>query len=144
MRFYQGQFTASVADFSKAAQFASPSLYRIRILLLYIAQARSGNNAQDDLSKATKGFNLEEWPGPVVSMYLGKAPKRTVFDAAVDIDPKKQCEKQCQAYFYVGQQLLIRENRDGATKMFRDAVATNASALFEYEGSRAELKRLGN
>jgi tetratricopeptide (TPR) repeat protein len=142
VRFYLGQFPAAATDLSKAVQFGPPNLYRI--LFLYLAQARSGNSAQDNLSNATAGFDLEDWPGPIVSMYLGKAAERAVFDAAVDVDPKKQQEKKCQAYFYVGQQLLLQENKHEATKMFREAVGTNASGLFEYEGSRTELKRLGN
>ena len=142
MRFYQGQFGAAVPDFSQAVKFAPTNLYRI--LLLYLAQARSGSHVQDDLAQATVGLDLKEWPGPIVSMYLGKLPEHVVFNAIVDIDPAKERQKRCQAYFYVGQQLLIRQNNSEAAKMFRETLATNATVLFEHEAAQAELKNLGN
>jgi tetratricopeptide (TPR) repeat protein len=142
IRFYQGQFTAAVPDFSQAVGFAPTNLYRI--LLLYLAQARAGRNAQDDLARATIGLDLKEWPGPIVHMYLGKVTDDTVFDAVIDIDPAKQRQKRCQAYFYVGQQLLIRHNNGEAAKMFRETLATKATVLFEHEAAQAELKHLGN
>jgi len=77
-------------------------------------------------------------------MYLGKIPDQVVFDAVADADPIRERQKRCQAYFYVAQRLLIRQNNSEAAKMFRETVATNASTLFEYEGARIELEHLGN
>jgi lipoprotein NlpI len=77
-------------------------------------------------------------------MYLGKVPEHVVFDAVADADPARQRQKRCQAHFYVGQQLLIRQNNSQAAKMFRESLATNVSVLFEYEGAQAELKHLEN
>ena len=142
VRFYQGQFSAAVPDLSRAVGFAPTNLYRI--LLLYLARARAGSHAQEDLAQATVNLDLKEWPGPVVSMYLGKVSEHAIFEAVADADPTKQRQKRCQAYFYVGQQLLIRQNNGDAAKMFRETVATNASTLFEFEGAQAELKHLRN
>jgi tetratricopeptide (TPR) repeat protein len=142
VRFHQGQFTAAVPDFSKAVELTPTNLYRI--LLLYLAQARGGSDAPDRLEQATVGLDLQEWPGPIVSMYLGKLPEQAVFDAVVDADPTRERQKRCQAYFYIGQRLLIRQNKDDAAKMFRETVATDASTLFEYEVAQVELKQLGN
>src|SRR5262244_3212742 len=142
VRFYQGQFAAAVPDFSQAVKLTPTNLFRI--LLLYLAQARAGGHAQDDLAQATMGLDLKEWPGPIVSMYLGKVPEQAVFDAVADADPNRQRQKRCQAYFYVGQQMLIGQKNGEAAKMFRETVATNAPNLLEYEGAHAELKHLGN
>jgi tetratricopeptide (TPR) repeat protein len=141
VRFYQGQFTAAVTDFSKALEFTPTNLYRI--LLLYLAQARSGRDAQDGLEQATAGIDLKQWPGPIVSMYLGKIPEHVVFAAVPDVDPIRERQKRCQAYFYVGQRLLIQQNHREAAKMFRETLVTNASTLFEYEGAQIELNHLG-
>jgi hypothetical protein len=100
-----------------------------RILLLYVAQARAGSDTQNGLEQATMGLDLMEWPGPIVSMYLGKVPDHIVFDAVADADPIRERQKRCQAYFYVGQRLLIRQKNSEAAKMFRQTVATNASTL---------------
>jgi tetratricopeptide (TPR) repeat protein len=142
VRFYQGQFTAAIPDLAYAVQFDPANLYRL--LLLYLARARAGNLDQEGLSEATKGLDLKEWPGPIVSMYLGKLPEHAIFEAVADADPAKQRKKRCQAHFYIGQQLLIRQESNEAAKMFRETLATKASALFEYEAAQAELTRLGN
>jgi tetratricopeptide (TPR) repeat protein len=142
VRFYQGQFAAAVPDFTQALEFDRANLYRI--LLLYLARARAGNPDQERLSEATKGLDLKEWPGPIVSMYLGKVAGRSIFDAVADADPAKERKKRCQAHFYIGQQLLMRQNSNEAVKMFRETLATEVSALFEYEAAQAELKRIGN
>jgi lipoprotein NlpI len=140
--FFQGQFTAAVPDFSEAVRFAPNNPYRI--LLLYIAQARAGNHGREALAHAAQGLDLAKWPGPVVSMYLGKVPEQVVLDSVAEADVTERPQRRCQAYFYIGQQLLIRQRNNEAAKMFRETVATNASALFEYEAAQAELRRLGN
>ena len=142
VRFFQGQFAAAVPDFSEALRFAPNNPYRI--LLLYLAQARAGSHGRDALAHAVRGLDLAKWPGPIVSMYLGKVPEQAVLDSVAEADATERRQRRCQAYFYLGQQLLIRQQTNEAAKMFRETVATNASALFEYEAAHAELKRLGN
>jgi tetratricopeptide (TPR) repeat protein len=142
VRFYQGQFTTAIPDFTQALEFDPANLYRV--LLLYLARARAGSPDQERLSETAKGLDLKEWPGPIVSMYLGKLPEHAVLDAVADADPGRQRKKRCQAHFYIGQQLLIRQNSNEAAKMFRETLATKVSALFEYEAAQAELRRLEN
>ncbi len=142
VRFYQAQFSPAASDFSQSLQFAPKNMYSL--LLLYLAQARAGTDAQDRLAQATAGLDLKEWPGPIVSLYLDKVPEEVVFDAVTDSDPIRQRQKRCQAHFYVGQRLLIRQNNGEAAKMFREAVATEASTLLEYQGAQIELKHLEN
>jgi lipoprotein NlpI len=138
VRFYQGQFAAAVPDFFKATEFTPGNLYPI--LLLYLSQARAGEQAQGGLAEATAGLELEEWPGLIVSMYLDKLPEHVVLDSVAGANETRRC----QAYFYLGQHFLMRQNNSEAAGMFRKAVATNASNLFEHEAAQAELNRLGN
>jgi lipoprotein NlpI len=141
-RFFQGRFSAAVPDLSEALRFAPNNLYRM--LLLYLAQARAGNHGRETLAQAAQGVDLAKWPGPIVSMYLGDVPEQRVLDSATNADVAERPQRRCQAYFYVGQQLMIRQQSVEAARMFRETLATNASALFEFEAAQAELKRLGN
>jgi lipoprotein NlpI len=141
-RFLQGQFSAALPDLSEAVKFAPDDLHRI--LLHYLAQVRAGNHGRDALAHATQGLDLAKWPGPIVSMYLGKVPAEGVLDSLADANATERLHRRCQAYFYLGQQMLIRHQRNEAAKMFRETVATSSRTLFEYEAARAELKRLGN
>jgi lipoprotein NlpI len=63
--------------------------------------------------------------------------------AADDSNPKRQREKKCEAYFYIGQLLLTQGKKNEALKMLRAAAATNVTDFVEYEGAKVELKRLG-
>jgi lipoprotein NlpI len=139
VRFYQGRFAEAAPDFAHALRFAPSNLYLV--LLHYLSEARAGKQDRSALTEATRGLDLEKWPGPIVSMYLGKLPEHAVLNAVAGAD---RTGRRCQAYFYVGQQLLIRQERGEAAKLFRETVATNASTLFEHEAARVELYRLGN
>jgi lipoprotein NlpI len=139
VRFYQGRFAEAAPDFAHALRFAPSNLYLV--LLHYLSEARAGKQDRSALAEATRGLDLEKWPGPIVSMYLGKLPEHAVLNAVAGAD---RTGRRCQAYFYVGQQLLIRQERGEAAKLFRETVATNASTLFEHEAARVELYRLGN
>ena len=141
--FYQGEFAAAKPDLSKAVQLRPSDLYYI--LWLYLAQARSGSdNARADLASAAAGLNLEKWPGPIVSMHLGRVTSKAALEAASDSGAKGQREKHCEAYFHFGQYLLMQEHSNEAMEMFRAAIATGALNSYEYDGAKAELRRLGN
>ena len=90
------------------------------------------------------GLDVEQWPGHVVSMYLGEASSDQVLEAATRTNPKAPREFLCEAYYYIGQGLAIRGQRDRAVGMFQAAVAAGPTSAVEYSGARAELKRLGD
>jgi lipoprotein NlpI len=140
-KFYQGDFAAAAADFEKVLQVRPRDLYRL--LALYLAQSRSGMKKDDTLIQAARGLDLHEWPGEVVSMFLGATDSRNVLVAASDSDPLGRRERLCEAYFYIGEYLLLRGSKSEAVEMFKGSLAAGISNFFESEGAKAELKRLG-
>lgn len=139
VRFYQGRFALAAADFAQARQIAPDNLHLA--LLLHVAEARAGTQTRTSLAEMTRSSNLESWPGPIVSMFLVKLPEHV---ALPTVAGSEQPERQCQAYFYLGQQFLMGQRKDEAADMFRAALATNASSSFEYQAARIELSRLGS
>jgi lipoprotein NlpI len=142
VRFFQGQFSAAVPDFSAALRHAPGNLYGA--LLLYVAQARAGDHGPELLLHAAEGFDLAKWPGPIVSLYLGKLTEQNVLEAIAETDMASRGQRHCQAYFYIAQHLLAQQQRMAAARMLEKAVATNAALLFEHQAAQVELKRLGN
>jgi lipoprotein NlpI len=115
------------------------------MLWIYIVRARVGeNDARDILRSVSREVNFSEWPGILVAYYLGNVKQTELLKAANDSDPKRRREKQCEANFYIGQQLLIEGKKAEATKMFKAAMTTNVTKFVEYEGSRIELQRLAS
>ena len=139
-RFDQGFYIAAVPDFVRAVQLDPAKPYRV--LALYLAKARGGDPDREMLATNASQLNLTQWPGPVVSLYLGQAPPQAVLNATQDPDPRVQRERQCEAYFYIGEYLLIANQKAEAARMFEAAVSTGITSLFEYASAKAELRRL--
>lgn len=139
-RFFLGDFKPAIYDFSAAYELRKEDPYAM--LWLYIVMMRTGNDGRATLSKISTEVKFEEWPGPVVEMYLGHMSPQELVKLAKDPNPARQREKQCEAYFYGGQQLLIEGKKTEAAKMLKAAVATNMTKFVEYEGARFELQRL--
>jgi lipoprotein NlpI len=139
-RFDQGLYIAAVPDFVRAVQLDPAKPYRV--LALYLAKARGGDPDREMLTTNASQLNLTQWPGPVVSLYLGQAIPQAVLNAAQDPDPRVQRERLCEAYFYIGEYLLIANQKAEAQRMFQAAVSTGVASLFEYASARAELRHL--
>jgi lipoprotein NlpI len=77
-------------------------------------------------------------------MFLGATDSRSVLVAASDSNPLRHRERLCEAYFYIGEYLLLRGSKNEAIEMFKASLAAGISNFFESEGAKAELKRLGH
>jgi lipoprotein NlpI len=140
-RYDQGLYIGAVPDFVRAFHLDPDNPYRA--IGLYLAKARVGDADRDGLAGQAKVFNLARWPGPVIALYVGQLAPEALLEAARDPDPVTQRERQCEAYFYVGEELLLRGQREAAARMLQAAVSTGVTSLFEYASARAELRRLG-
>jgi lipoprotein NlpI len=139
-RFDQGLYIGAVPDFVRAYNLDPDNPYRA--IGLYLAKARVGDADREALANQAKVFNMSRWPGPVIELYVGQLSPEALLEAARDPDAATQRERQCEAYFYVGEELLLHGQRDAAARMFQGAVNTGVTSLFEYVSARAELRRL--
>jgi lipoprotein NlpI len=140
-RFDQGLYIGAVPDFVRAFNLDPDNPYRA--VGLFLAKARVGDADREALASQAKVLNMARWPGPVIGLYVGQMRPESLLEAARDPDPTMQRERQCEAYFYVGQELLLRGQRDAAVRMLQGAVSTGVTSLYEYASARAELRRLG-
>ncbi len=97
------------------------------------------------MSRNAKNLDMFYWPGPVISLFLGKTTPKKVLAAARDpfLPKRAQLDLACEAYFYVGQYFLLRGESDEAVRLFRKALDTNATDFVEYDAAKVELERLG-
>jgi tetratricopeptide (TPR) repeat protein len=134
--FFLGEFDDSQKDLAILNAYPYPAIW------LYLARSRAGQQeAKSELAKDAAKFDLKVWPGPVVSMYLGKTTPEAFVEATRDKDPKKNREQRCEAFFYVGQRALIAGKQDQANRLLQRSQETHAADLFEYMGAQAELQR---
>jgi len=136
VRFSMGDLASAQTDLARASTYNYASLW------LYIARARSGEEARSGLSKDAVTMDLNSWPGPVIKYYLGNATQQSVVSAVRDPDPVKEREKLCEAYFYLGEQALIAGQRDKAAQFFRKTLDSGIVSFYEYAGAQMELEAL--
>ena len=142
MKFYLGRFAAAVPDLERAVEGSPKDLYAV--IELYLAQARAGEDGLADLRTNTARLDLDEWPGPVISMYLGRTDAEAVAEMGGSSATREEREKRCEAMYYVGEYYLLGGDQKRAAAFFRTAVATGITDFVEYRGAKAELARLEN
>jgi len=138
-RFTQGSVAAAVADFARSEELAPSNRYDI--LWLCMAAARAGQNPEAALGRA-RPLDLVSWPGPVLSLFLGKADRSALLEAARDADAQTQSDRQCQAHFFLAEYELAASSPQAAEADFREAAASCRRTVIEYSAATAELKRL--
>ncbi|MBF0293221.1 MAG: tetratricopeptide repeat protein, partial [Nitrospinae bacterium] len=128
-------------DFSSFYPFSHSSYAK---LLLYIAQARMGKNAEAELRTRVNKLDSVYWPAPIVSMFLGELKPEDVISAAKDRNPKIAKAKMFDAYFYSGQYYLTKNETAKAIMMFQKAIDIGDKLMLAQETpiAIAELKRI--
>jgi lipoprotein NlpI len=94
------------------------------------------------LAKNALGLDLNKWPGPVISLYQGTLQVSSVLDAALTTDPRKEREQQCEAYFYIAEQMLIQGQKEEAVRMIQAVLRTGVAHFIEYQSAKTELERM--
>ncbi|MGH7333145.1 MAG: tetratricopeptide repeat protein [Candidatus Rokuibacteriota bacterium] len=137
-RFDHGQLAEAITDLVRATELdpdaIEPALY------LYLSREHLRQDGRPALTAAARR-DLSRWPGPVVAMYLGRLKPKDLLAAIPQGASTAQRTQRCQAYFYLGQEMLLRGDSVEAARMFKEAVATAVAGVDEYESARAYLAR---
>jgi len=137
-RFDQGQLAEAVPDLARATELDPDAVWPA--LYLYLAREHLRQDGRPSLAAAGRR-DLSLWPGPVVALYLGRLKPKDVLARIPQGASVAQRTQRCQAYFYLGHEMLLRGESVEAARMFREAVATAVGGLDEYESARAYLAR---
>lgn len=135
-----GRFAAAQENLAAARKLNPADPYLA--LWIYLAKARAGQNGRRELEKITEAISRTAWPGQVIDLYLGKIPQEDVLTAASDPDEKRDRERHCEAFFYLGESALATGKRSEAKRLFQLSLDTGVYSFIEYAGAQAELKRL--
>ena len=137
--FYSGDFQRAVRDMELAMK-AEPNQYTA--LWLYFASRRAGAvDAEETLDRTTHALR-NSWPGTVIVLLLGRTDAESVIAASTDVDRKRQHEQRCEANFYLAHWHLLRDERERALALLKEARSGCPLDFLEYEGTVAELRRL--
>ena len=143
LRFYHDRPESAAADFSAVLDKAPDGLRRYALLWLSLGRARSGNDGSTELSALAETVSLTPWPGIIVTLYLGKADAKQVLAATADEDRRTRLEKECVAFYFLGQYYLVRGDPKRAAELFRKTLATGVTGYRQYGAAAIELRRMG-
>jgi lipoprotein NlpI len=139
-QYYQGHYAEAEASFREAAQEASGEDRDFALIWLYLSAQRNGGHGHDAIAPFVEQIDGQRWPGAVVHYLAGKLSQDDLLRSA---RKDKQMERLnlSEAWFYVGQQLLLAGDADGARRMFQRTVEIGALPYREHAFAQIELRR---
>ncbi len=138
--YYQGQFAQAEQTFRQAAQDSSGEDRVFALTWLYLAAERSGGQGKAALGPYLDGVDKTAWPGVLLHYLAGNTSQDDVLKIARQ-DQRMERLNLTEAYFYVGQQLLLSGHTDDARRMFQRTVEIKATPYREHALAEVELKR---
>lgn len=139
--YYMDDYNGALKDFAEVAEIEPITPYAF--VWQYLARRRLGQeDAEGKLAEASKSVEMNDWEKAIVDFILDNIAAEEFLKAATDEDPEKQDGKQCEAYFYIGQQYLLAANKEEAQRCFEKSVATGAKSFVEYRAAEKELERM--
>ena len=139
--FNLGRFAEAAKDFEALCPLKPDLPYCP--LWLYAARERSGQDGEPGLRDSLAKLPNDDWPKSIYRYHLGELNEPRLMRDARDPKPQRQLEKECEAFYYVAQQLFIDGRDKRAISLLEKTVATNITNFIEYTGAQAELGRLG-
>jgi lipoprotein NlpI len=134
-----GQTLKAEADFRQAATLDPGDQYAV--LWLDIAARRNHHPSQ--IQQEAAKLDMSSWPAPLVFLFGGQMTPHDVAVAAQNIDKRITQARLCDAYFYIAESSLLKNDKDQATSLFQQAVKTCPQTVDEYSAAVAELKTMG-
>ena len=139
-QYYLGQYADAEASFREAAQESSGEERDFALIWLFLSAQRNGGKGRDAIAPFVDQTDAERWPGAVVLYLAGRLSQDELLRSA---RKDKQMERLnlSEAWFYVGQQLLLTGDAEGARRMFQRTVDIGALPYREHAFAQLELRR---
>lgn len=139
-QYYQGRYADAEASFREAAEQSAGEDREFALIWLYLSAERNGGRGRAALAPHVEQVDGGRWPGAVVHYLAGRTTQEQLLREA---RKDKQMERLnlSEAWFYVGQQLLLSGDVDGARRMFQRTVEIGALPYREHAFAQIELRR---
>ncbi len=139
--YYQGRYAEAEAAFREAVGDSAGEDRDFALIWLFLSAERQGGaKGRLALVPYVDQVDAARWPGAVIHFLAGRTSQDELLREA---RKDKQMERLnlSEAWFYVGQQLLLAGDADGARRMFQRTVEIGALPYREHAFAQIELKR---
>ncbi len=139
MEWALGRFDDAVDSFDDALD--QDAMQRYAFMWRAIARSRKGSRPDTRLADRFGRMDLSPWPGPLVSLYVGRAtPEDTL--KAVAVGDENGDPHQCLAEFYVGEWYAIQGNNADARKLLGETQTSCMAGSNTRQLAAIDLARL--
>jgi tetratricopeptide (TPR) repeat protein len=145
----QARFIEAIAEYKMAIEKDyKPKDYTYLSLLRTLSKVsmEDYNRYLEEFRNFVDSHQTEEWIRVVSRYYLGMdkvTEKDVLAEARKGKEEQKRQERLCEAYYYLGEQRLLQDDRKGAEEFFRKSIETKVHFLPEYSASQAVLRLIG-
>jgi len=138
--FFLGQFAEAAADLRQGLTFDSSSTYNV--IWLHLALKRLPQDDAKDFAAQLARTDSVQWPAPIARFYLGRMTAAQLVAVSATMDSKTLGDQRCAVAFYIGEDLLWKQQPAEARRQFEYARANCPKIWTEYLGAVEELRRL--
>jgi lipoprotein NlpI len=139
--FALGRYAEAAQHFARVVKLDPSDQYAA--LWLHVARGRAGTPAPEDFAAAAAAAPADQWPRPLLSLFLGKATPAEVRAAAGEGEEEPRQNQECEADFFLGEYALLHHDAASARPLLQHVVATCSPSLGVHAGAAGELARLG-
>lgn len=141
VRFATGRFAEAAQDFARVVALDPSDQYGI--LWLHVALSREGKPNAQQFARQAAAAPADEWPQPLLSLFLGKATPDRVRQAAAAGEAEARQNQECEANFFLGEYALVHGDAKTATPLLKQVVDACTPSLGVHAGAAGELARIG-
>jgi tetratricopeptide (TPR) repeat protein len=144
--FLAGRFDAAAADFDKAISLGADSRkddvlwLPYQMAWLHISHARAGRTDAQELAKLAAGINLTQWPGTLISFFLGQTRFENV--SAASNHGAMGRSRECNLSLFAGEDTLAKGSADMARELILRASEVCNVHTLQYVVANVELGRI--
>jgi lipoprotein NlpI len=134
----KGDFAAAANDFQQATKLDPKYVYAW--LWLDVMRVRGGGADLPQMQRDLHGLDLDEWPLPVFSLFMGELKPEQVMASTSHGDPDALKDRECEANFYTAEWWLAQRMPKSAQPLLEQAVSTCPQSFVERGLAVGELK----
>lgn len=144
--FLASRYDAAAADFDKALTLGASSRaddvlwIPYQIAWIHLAHARAGQNDGEELARLSGKINLKQWPGTLISFFLGQIRLEDVSSASSHGAMGRG--RECNLSLFAGEDALAKGNGEQARKLILRAREVCNVHTLQYLVAGIELDRM--
>jgi len=143
----EGRFAEAAEAFRQAAELDPDDLYFHVNYFMNLFRSGDIDEARKYIANVASNFEGDDIITHMAHYYAGYTSEDSVLSSTTDENPRRDREKKCEAYYYLGMAHLLGVRSEGpdrerARSYFERCVATDVKVFTEYMLAERELNRL--